>query len=147
MKVIFDKKEIPQVSKKLLDKIIKIKNKKAKVIAFSGDLGAGKTTLTKEMGKILEIKEDIISPTFVIMKIYKINSSKYKSHFKQLIHIDAYRLDSHKDLLKIGWEEIAEDKENLIIVEWPEKVFSNKKHFSLNIFLSHIDENNRLLEL
>jgi len=146
MKVIFDKKEIPQVSKKLLDKIIKIKNKKAKVIAFSGDLGAGKTTLTKEMGKILEIKEDIISPTFVIMKIYKINSSKYKSHFKQLIHIDAYRLDSHKDLLKIGWEEIAEDKENLIIVEWPERVKNQLDINTCFIKLHHIDDQSRLLE-
>ena len=145
-KIKFNKKETKDISKKLLDKILKIKNKKARVVAMSGDLGSGKTTITKEIGKLLEIKENIISPTFVIMKIYKINSSKYKFHFKQLIHIDAYRLDSHKELLKIGWEELVGDKDNLIIIEWPEKVEGCMNKDAYWVKLGHIDDETRVFE-
>jgi tRNA threonylcarbamoyladenosine biosynthesis protein TsaE len=147
MKVKFNKKEIPKISKKLLDKIIKTKSKKAKVVAFSGELGAGKTTLTQEIAKHLRIKEKIVSPTFVIMKIYKINqNSDYYSHFKKLIHIDAYRLDSQEELLKIGWEKLIVDKDNLIIIEWPERVLECISSLSFPVSLFHIDDNNREIE-
>lgn len=146
MKVKFNKKEIPKISEKILDKIIKMKKDKARIVALSGNLGAGKTTLTQELGKQLGIKENIISPTFVIMKIYKINSSKYKSYFKQLVHIDAYRLESSNELLKIGWKELEGDKRNLIIIEWPENV---KEHFGNNacwVKLEHEDDQTRVVE-
>lgn len=147
MKVKFKKSEIPKISQKIIEKIIKTKKSKAMILALSGDLGAGKTTLTKEIAKQFGIKENIVSPTFVIMKIYNINqSSTYYSHFKKLIHIDAYRLDSSDELLKIGWSEIIDDKNNLVILEWPEKV---KEVISPSIFgisLIHIDEETRQIE-
>src|ERR1035437_464305 len=101
MRIKFNKKETSKISQKILNRILKMKNNKAKVVALSGDLGAGKTTLTQELAKLLGVKENVVSPTFIIMKIYKINSSKYNSHFKQLVHIDAYRLESPAELLKI----------------------------------------------
>jgi len=120
--------------------------KKARVVALSGELGAGKTTLTQELAKQFGIKENIVSPTFVIMKIYDMNeSSKYYSHFKRLIHIDAYRLDSHKELLNIGWESLIVDKENLIIIEWPERVTECISDSDFKVTLSHIDDENRLI--
>ena len=147
MKVKFDKKEISKISKKFLDKILKMANKKARVVALSGILGAGKTTLTQEIAKQLGIKDNIISPTFVIMKIYKTNpNSQYYSHFKKLIHIDAYRLDLPVELLKIGWQELQDDKDNLIIIEWPENV---KEHLSSSTYwvkLEHIDDQTRVFE-
>lgn len=147
MKVNFSKKEIPKISKEILNKIIEIDNQKARIITLSGDLGAGKTTLTQELGKQLGIKENIISPTFVIMKIYKINkNSVYYPKFKKLIHIDAYRLDSHEELLKIGWLEFEGDKDNLIIIEWPEKVSKCISSSSFNVSLLHIDDENREIE-
>lgn len=147
MKIKFHKKEIREISKKILDKVKKIKNKKARILAFSGDLGAGKTTLTQEIAKHLGIKEKIISPTFVIMKSYKINpKSEYNSRFKKLVHIDAYRLDSHMDLLKLGWEGLIVDKDNLVIVEWPERVSECIPTLSLPVLLSHIDDDNREIE-
>ncbi len=145
----FDKKKISEISKKILDKVVKEnnKNKTAKVLAFSGDLGAGKTTLVQEIGKLLGIKENIISPTFVIMKIYELNSkSLYFSNFKKLVHIDAYRLDSYKELQKIGWEELEKDEDNLIIIEWPEKVKEIISKKSFKIELSHIDEEKRYIK-
>lgn len=147
MKIKFNKKDIPKISKKILNKILKTKNKKAKILALSGELGAGKTTLTQELANQLGIKENIISPTFVIMKIYNINStSKYYSHFKKLIHIDAYRLDSHKELLKIGWSELIGDKDNLIIIEWPERVENCLNSDVCWIKLGHIDDQTRVFE-
>lgn len=147
MKTSFTKKEIPKISKKILNKILKIKNKKAQVVALSGELGAGKTTLTQELARQLGIKDNIISPTFVIMKIYDINPmSKYHSYFKKLIHIDAYRLDSHEELLKIGWSELIEDKNNLIIIEWPERVRGCLNDDIYWIKLGHIDDQTRVFE-
>jgi len=147
MKIEFSKKEISDISKKILDKILKNKIKKAKVIALSGDLGAGKTTLTKEIGKVLGIKNNIISPTFVIMKIYNIKSdSVYYPYFKRLIHIDAYRLNSSSDLVKIGWNELQEDKDNLIVIEWPELVKECIPSDAFCVKLGHIDEQTRVSE-
>ena len=121
-----------------------MKNNKAKVVALSGDLGAGKTTLTQELAKLLGVKENVVSPTFIIMKIYKISSdSLYYSHFKKLIHIDAYRLDSHLELLKIGRQKLQDDKDNLIIIEWPERVSKCIPLLSFPVLLSHIKEDIR----
>jgi tRNA threonylcarbamoyladenosine biosynthesis protein TsaE len=144
MKVKFNKKQIGAVSQKILEKVLKIKSRGARILAFSGDLGSGKTTLTQEIAKRIGIKENIISPTYIIMKIYAINSdSVYYKYFKKLIHIDAYRLDSSEELLKIGWEEIQKDKDNLIILEWPQKVESCLNKHAFWIKLEHVDDETR----
>lgn len=93
---------------------------KATVITLSGDLGAGKTHFTKNFGKAIGIKEIINSPTYVIIKNYKI--SKRKSSFENLVHIDAYRLESYKELERLGWQEILENPKNIVVIEWPEMV-------------------------
>lgn len=143
----FNIEEISKIAQKVLDKILKMDNKKARVVALSGNLGAGKTTLTQEFGRQLGIKENIISPTFVIMKIYKISpSSKYYSNFKQLIHIDAYRLESPEELLKIGWKELEEDKDNLIIIEWPENVKKALSSYEYSVKLEHEDYQTRVIK-
>lgn len=147
MKIKFNKTEIPQISEKIINKILKMDNKKAKVVALSGELGAGKTTLTQELARQFGIKENIVSPTFVIMKIYNISkNSEYYSHFKKLIHIDAYRLDFHEELLKIGWGELIADKDNLIIIEWPERVEGCINDLDFHIKLSHLDDETRFIE-
>lgn len=64
------------------------------VIALVGDLGAGKTTLTKGIGKALGVKKVINSPTFTIMKIYDTTDKA----IKKLYHLDVYRItNSHDD--------------------------------------------------
>lgn len=88
------------------------------VVALEGDLGSGKTAFTQEVGKVLGISENMHSPTFVIEKIYAIDWGG----FKNLIHIDAYRLEKDSELLHLGWEEIIKEPENLIFIEWPGNV-------------------------
>lgn len=91
---------------------------KAVVCGLYGNLGAGKTSFTQAVAKELGVSENITSPTFVIEKIYELENKK----FTHLIHIDAYRLESSQELLSLGWEKIIDDKNNLILIEWPEKV-------------------------
>ncbi len=93
--------------------------KSATVLALYGDLGSGKTAFTKALAKKLGVTETVVSPTFVIEKIYKLPPGK---PFRHLIHIDTYRLDSAEELRVLGWDEIADEPENLIVVEWPDRV-------------------------
>lgn len=90
------------------------------VVLLFGDLGAGKTSFTKRLAKKLLVKEEIISPTFVIQKTFNILNKKFS--FEKLIHIDAYRFEDSKEgeVLKLG--EVIEEKKNLIVIEWPEKL-------------------------
>ena len=119
-----DTKEITSNLVVSLDSLIKYKEK-ATVIGLYGDLGSGKTTFMKYFAAALGIKETIQSPTFIIMKKYEIPVNNYKLHFtdfNNLIHIDAYRIEKSEELLKLGWEEIIKDPQNLICIEWPEHV-------------------------
>ena len=96
---------------------VSVKNR-ATVVALRGDLGSGKTAFTKALAKELGITETVLSPTFVIMKCYRLHVTGYKF----LFHIDAYRLDSASELRSIGWDDILTDPKNLVVIEWPEKV-------------------------
>lgn len=90
--------------------------KEATLVGLSGHLGAGKTAFVKAVAAELGISEEVTSPTFVIMKIYDIS----RSSWKRLVHIDAYRLEKREELEALGWESLASDPGNLILVEWPE---------------------------
>lgn len=90
----------------------------ATIVALSGDLGAGKTTFVQVCARELGVGETVSSPTFVIEKIYGLSNQK----FARLIHIDAYRLKEARELEVLDWEEITQDPQNLIYIEWPERV-------------------------
>ncbi len=91
---------------------------RATVVGLYGDLGAGKTTFTQAAAKALGVTETLNSPTFLIQKRYMIQDSR----FRNLIHIDAYRLKSSDELRKLRFEELLADPKNLILVEWADKV-------------------------
>src|SRR3989338_2255941 len=136
----------------LLNKISLSTQKTGFVIALSGELGAGKTTLAQGLAKILGIKTKVKSPTFTLIKRYKlpkkIKNSKLKIlNSKYLYHIDCYRLNNHKDLLSLGIKDILKDKENIVLIEWPErikKILSDKK---INVRIEHIDKNTRKISI
>ena len=106
-------------------------NDEALVVGLSGHLGAGKTAFTKFIAAELGIKEDITSPTFVIMKVYDIDSKV--SPWSRLVHIDAYRLEREEELDALRFEDLVSDKNNLILIEWPENV--GLKEFALGTHL------------
>lgn len=81
------------------------------VIALVGDLGAGKTTLTKGIGKALGVKRVINSPTFTIMKVYETTNKK----IKKLYHLDVYRITNSEDDFEL--EEYFY-LDGLAVIEW-----------------------------
>ncbi len=111
----------------------------ATVVALEGDLGSGKTTFTQEVGKLFGVVDNMHSPTFVIMKIYQINWRG----FRNLIHIDAYRLEKEEELLHLGWEEIINEPENIVFIEWPERVLGIIPSEAHRISFKFVDENTR----
>jgi tRNA threonylcarbamoyladenosine biosynthesis protein TsaE len=113
--------------------------KHATIVGLFGDLGSGKTTFTQAVAKKLGVTDTVTSPTFVIEKIYKITHQD----FTHLIHIDAYRLESSKELMHLGWKEISENPKNLILLEWPEKVADILPSDMMHITFSFIDETTR----
>lgn len=122
---------------------LKANEKEATVVALSGDLGSGKTTFTQAIAEILGVKEQLVSPTFVIEKIYKIQDKKYLQNFTHLIHIDAYRIEDENELGAIGFKDIIKDSRNLIFIEWPERLQKNIPKDSMEISFKHVDENAR----
>ena len=92
---------------------------RATLITLSGELGAGKTTFSQMVGEMLGVSEHMVSPTFVLEKIYDLPST---TEFSKLIHIDAYRLKSGDDLTALGFSELLQDPTNIILLEWPERV-------------------------
>ncbi len=141
--IVKDINDTKKIAQDFLDKILKKENKNAIVVGLLGDLGVGKTHFTQAVGKILGIKRKINSPTFVIMKRYIL---KHK-YFKNLLHLDAYRLKNEKELLHLGWEDLIKDPKNLIFIEWPERVKKAmpKKHHQINI--AHTKEGHRKLKI
>jgi tRNA threonylcarbamoyladenosine biosynthesis protein TsaE len=121
----------------------KKKDTRALVVGLRGDLGAGKTTFTKSIAKAFGVEGAVTSPTFVIEKIYKLPEDKT---FSRLIHIDAYRLESGSELLQLGWEDIISDPENIILIEWPEKVSDILPEDIHIMHFKFIDENTREVE-
>jgi len=88
-----------------------------KVIALSGDLGAGKTTFVQGFARGLGIKEKIISPTFILIRQHTIPQKK-----NTLFHIDLYRLADNPKIKDLGIEEIWSNPNNIVLIEWAEKI-------------------------
>ena len=84
------------------------------VIAFEGDLGAGKTAFTRGLARGLGYREPVTSPTYTIV-------NEYLGGRLPLFHFDMYRLRSADDLFDIGWEDYL-DRGGVCAVEWSENV-------------------------
>jgi tRNA threonylcarbamoyladenosine biosynthesis protein TsaE len=115
----------------------------ATVIGLYGELGSGKTTFMKYLAESLGVKETIQSPTFVIMKIYGLEAA---DGLKKLIHIDAYRIEDAKELLVLGWENIVSDPQNIICIEWPEKISGILPEHT-KIYFEHVSEKERNIKM
>jgi tRNA threonylcarbamoyladenosine biosynthesis protein TsaE len=83
------------------------------VIALTGELGAGKTTLAQAICRGYGVTEPVTSPTYAIVH-------EYSSPRSQVFHIDLYRIERTEELEQLGWADIV-DSNALVIVEWPER--------------------------
>ena len=124
----------------LFSKISKEKN----LILLSGDLGAGKTTLTKYIAKLFGITSEITSPTFTIVKEYKTKNKVFKNFY----HFDVYRIKEIEELDNIGFNEYLYKEDSLCIIEWADKIkdiLPMEKSFDVSIKLN--DDSSRKVEI
>lgn len=99
--------------------------KGGEVIALIGELGSGKTTFTKALGKALGIKTTITSPTFVLMQEYKTTKTSKKNTPLWLYHLDLYRTKNFNEIKTLGIEEIWNRPETITVIEWADKITSD----------------------
>lgn len=117
--------------------------KKAFVIGLKGDLGGGKTTFVQGLAKALGIKEKITSPTFVLLKRFKIN----KNNFENFYHIDCYRAEGPEDLKELGLKKIISSPKNIVAIEWAERIKTMLPKRFLMIEFQFIDKKKRKITI
>lgn len=104
----------------------------ALVLALSGNLGAGKTTFTKEFLRTLGVKQTVASPTFVLAREYDLKGGTHKKAY----HIDIYRL-SAKEAHVLELKKIFKEKDSVVIIEWAEKIKKMIPKSATWIYFSH----------
>ena len=108
------------------------------VLAYRGDLGAGKTAFTRGLARGLGCTEQVTSPTYTIV-------NEYLGGRLPLFHFDMYRLTSSDDLWDIGWEDYL-DRSGICAVEWRVNVADAMEH-PLNITIEKLGEDTRRITL
>ena len=110
------------------------------VVLLIGDLGAGKTTFTKALAATLGVTETVTSPTFTLMRHYRLPDGRI------LLHLDAYRLDGPEGLDELGLYEFVDDGA-IAVIEWGDVVAAGIGPDRLEISFTWIDEDARAIEL
>ena len=108
------------------------------VIAYRGDLGAGKTAFTRGLARGLGVTERVTSPTYTIV-------NEYLGGKMPLFHFDMYRLGSEDELFDIGWEDYLE-RGGVCAVEWSENVWGAMED-AIIITISRLAEDVRKIEI
>src|SRR3984957_16723457 len=110
-----------------------------KMIVLRGDLGGGKTTLVKGVAAALGAAEasDVTSPTFALVH-------EYVGPKVRLYHLDLYRLETERELLTLGLDEMADASDALVLVEWGEKFPSVVERSDGEISIEHLEGDERL---
>ena len=108
------------------------------ILAYRGDLGAGKTAFTRGLARGLGCKETVTSPTYTIV-------NEYLGGRLPLFHFDMYRLASSDDLWDIGWEDYL-DREGVCAVEWSDNVADAMEN-AVTVTIEKLGENTRRITI
>lgn len=128
--------DLPVVAKEMLASL----QEAPRVWLFRGQMGAGKTTLSKELLKQLGIDQNVQSPTFSLVNEYQTKSGETVYHF------DLYRLKNIQEALAIGIEEYL-DSGHICLIEWPEQAEELWDFPHVNVEIEAINETQRKLTL
>ena len=133
----------PLDTKKIALRLAK-KLKGGEILALEGDLGGGKTTFTKGLAKALGAKKLVVSPSFLIMKVYNIK----KGRIRKFCHIDVYRLKNNKEIEGLGLVDYLNKKDTVTVIEWADKI---KKYLSkfktIKVLFQFVDKNQRKISI
>ncbi len=102
------------------------------VVALSGELGAGKTTLVRAIARGLGVLGPVTSPTFALVH-------RYEAGGASLWHVDAYRLKPADDVRDLGFEDMAKEPSGVVLVEWPERLGAAAPDFTHRIHLAYTE--------
>ncbi|MBL1233237.1 MAG: tRNA (adenosine(37)-N6)-threonylcarbamoyltransferase complex ATPase subunit type 1 TsaE [Vicingaceae bacterium] len=127
--------DLPQIAEQLLSAI-----GKHKIITFYGEMGAGKTTLIKQLCKTLKVMDTIQSPTFSIVNEYLTEDNK------QIYHFDFYRIKEEEEALDFGVEEYFYSG-NYCFIEWPEKIPNLIPEKAVKVSITLTEDNKRLITI
>ena len=117
-----------------------VENSKHKTLLFYGAMGVGKTTLIKELCKVLGIDDVNSSPTFSIVNEYVTNTNE------KVYHFDFYRIEDEEEAYDIGFEDYFYD-EAWCLIEWPENVQNLLPLNAVEIHLTQLDDGQRNIQL
>lgn len=104
-------KDVDEIAKQLIE-LIGTKKK----IVFFGEMGVGKTTLIKAVCKVLNVEDQVVSPTFSVVNEYQ------NKNGDKIYHFDFYRVKSKEEIYDLGYEEYFYS-DAYCFIEWPEKAF------------------------
>lgn len=125
----------------IIDKLSqRIKTDDIKSIALIGDLGTGKTHISKRICKNLGVTENVKSPTFTYLIEYDLEDIK-------IVHFDLYRLSNIDELYEVGYQEYVCADNTLLLIEWANNVPEVVEDASVVINLEYFDENKRCVEI
>ena len=111
------------------------------VLALHGDLGSGKTTFAQGIADGLGVIKHVTSPTFLVQKSYEISDAK------TLYHLDLYRLQNEKEAEGIGIADLFAQKNNIVVIEWPEKITPLLPTDTIHLYFEYIDEATREINI
>ena len=113
-----DAADLAHVADAILRAARSFSSEESVVVTLSGDLGAGKTALTKALATALGVTEVVSSPTFVVMRRYDTTDER----FATLLHMDAYRIETLAELGPLGFASCLALPSALFCIEWPERI-------------------------
>ncbi len=124
-------KETQEVGERLAASIVN-DSSLPRICCLYGELGTGKTVFTQGFAKGLGLPSRLVSPTFIIIKRYDLK--KYKQFF---YHVDLYRLQKMEDIESLGLDEIFNDKDAVIVIEWAERLGAHLPKSRIDIHITY----------
>lgn len=114
----------------------------ARIVLLRGDLGAGKTTLTKGIAEAFDAaaQEEVTSPTFTLVH-------EYRGPERTLYHIDLYRIETERELYTLGLDDMINEDGNILLIEWGEKFERMQRDKDAEIVIERLGESDRRLTL
>ncbi len=112
----------------------------SKIVAFYGEMGAGKTTFIKGLLDYMAIEDHASSPTFSIVNEY------FSTRFGKVYHFDFYRILSEREALDIGIEEFFDDDNAYCFIEWPQKIHNLLPLNSVSVSIE-VENEKRIIHL
>jgi len=114
------------------------------ILALEGGLGGGKTFFTKWFARGLGIKNTITSPSFLLMKIYRVK----QNNINNFCHADVYRLKAPVEIIQLGLKEYLGKKDTITVIEWADKIKNILRPYkTTTLRFRFVDKNTRKITI